>query len=153
MAASTRRCTSIRRSTTLDGKTCLVQGLCLQAASEKCHLGRFLETDLFIGDVLQIGTATLQVLQPRSPCYKLQIRFERPDMTALFFAKASRVWYASVLQEGTFSAGDEMRVVDRAPENVSVADIWQFSAQDDVAPESVARVMQLELLPDFWKSE
>ena len=63
-----------------------------------------LEGDLYIGDILQIGTATMQVLQPRSPCYKLQIRFGRPDMTALFFRQAKPGWYASVLQEGSFSA-------------------------------------------------
>ncbi len=111
----------------------------------------WLETDLFIGDVFQIGTATLQVVQPRSPCYKLQIRFARPDMTALFFRQGKPGWYASVLQEGVFSAGDSIRLVERAQEAVSVADIWQFSARSDVAPETVARVMDLKLLPDFWK--
>src|SRR5579859_2738953 len=30
------------------------------------------ESDLYVGDVLRIGTAKLQVIQPRSPCYKLQ---------------------------------------------------------------------------------
>ena len=112
----------------------------------------WLETDLSIGDVIQIGTATLQVVQPRSPCYKLQIRFNRPDMTSLFFQQGKPGWYASVLQEGAFSAGDEIHVVDRAPENVSVADIWQFSARSKAAPETVARIMALALLPDFWKA-
>lgn len=111
----------------------------------------WLETDLYIGDVIRIGTAMLQVMQPRSPCYKLQIRFKRPDMTALFFRHGKPGWYASVLQEGVFSAGDEMRLVDRAPEKVSVADIWEFSARGEVAPETFARVMDLSLLPDFWK--
>ncbi len=111
----------------------------------------WLETDLLIGDVIQIGTATLQIVQPRSPCYKLQIRFGRPDMTALFFQQGKPGWYASVLQEGMFSAGDEMHLVARAPEMVSVADIWQLSARSDAAPEAVARVLDLKVLPDFWK--
>lgn len=102
-----------------------------------------LETDLHIGDVIQIGTATLQVLQPRSPCYKLQIRFGRPDMTALFFREGKPGWYASVLEEGTFSAGDEMLLINRAPQKLSVSDIWRFSVQSQVAPETVARVMDL----------
>ncbi len=111
----------------------------------------WLETDLNIGDVIQIGTATPQVVQPRSPCYKLQMRFRRPDMTALFFRHGKPGWYASVLQEGIFSARDKMLLVDRAPENVSVAEIWQLSVQSEVTPEKVARVMDLRVLPDFWK--
>ncbi len=111
----------------------------------------WLETDLCIGDVIQIGTATLQVIQPRSPCYKLQLRFGRPDMTALFFKQGKPGWYASVLQEGTFSAGDEMLLIDRAPEHVAIADIWRFFAQSKIDAEMVARVMNLKLLPDFWK--
>ena len=110
-----------------------------------------LETGLHIGDVIQIGTATLQVLQPRSPCYKLQIRFERPDMTALFFRQGKPGWYASVLQEGTFSAGVEILLVERAPEKVSVADIWHFGAQSEVDRKTISRVMDLKLLPNFWK--
>ncbi len=111
----------------------------------------WLESDLAIGDVLQIGTATLQVVQPRTPCYKLQIRFGRPDMTALFFRQGKPGWYASVLREGVFSPGDEIRLVDRAPEIVSVADVWRCSARSDVPAETVARVLDLKLLPDFWK--
>ena len=110
-----------------------------------------LESDLRIGDVMQIGSATFQVLQPRSPCYKLQIRFERPDMTALFFRQGKPGWYASVLQEGTFSAGDEVILVDRAAQELSVSDIWRFSTQSEVGAETVARITDLQLLPDFWK--
>jgi MOSC domain-containing protein YiiM len=110
-----------------------------------------LEADIHIGDVLRIGTAILQVLQPRSPCYKLQIRFGRPDMTALFFQQAKPGWYASVLKEGTFSAEDKILFLDRAPENISIADIWRYSAQLECDRTTVERVKSLKLLPDFWK--
>jgi len=35
-----------------------------------------LEADLNIGDKVRVGTALLQVTQPRMPCYKLQLRFK-----------------------------------------------------------------------------
>ena len=111
----------------------------------------WLESDLNIGDVLQIGSAILQVVQPRSPCYKLQVRFARPDMTALFFRRGKPGWYASVLKEGAFSAGDRIIRTERAPQNISVADIWRFSVQNELNPELHAHVMGLQVLPDFWK--
>lgn len=111
-----------------------------------------LETDLRIGDKLRIGTAIMQVLQPRSPCYKLQIRFGRPEMTALFFQQGKPGWYASVLQEGAFSAGNAIDLIDRAAEPITVADIWRYSVDDDLDPITVQRVRGLPLLPEFWKS-
>ena len=110
-----------------------------------------LETTLNIGDVLQIGSARLQVLQPRSPCYKLQIRFNRPDMTALFYHHGKPGWYASVLQTGSFKAGDQIEVVSRAPENITVSDIWRYSARGDIDDATARRIEDLTLLPDFWK--
>ena len=110
-----------------------------------------LEGDLCIGDVLRIGTATVQVLQPRSPCYKVQIRFGRPDMTALFFRRGRPGWYASVLQEGTFSAHDPVVVAERASDRLSVAEIWKYSAQASADGQTLDRVLHHGLLPPFWK--
>ncbi len=111
-----------------------------------------LEGDLNIGDILRIGTATLQVRQPRSPCYKLQIRFQRSDMTALFFQQAKPGWYASVIQDGAFAATDEILLEYRAPEGITVADVWRYSAQQDVDSATRERIGSIDLLPDFWKS-
>jgi MOSC domain-containing protein YiiM len=113
----------------------------------------FSEAELCIGDVIQIGSTWLQVLQPRSPCYKLQIKFQRPDMVALFVRQGFPGWYASVVQEGTLAVGDAITVVSRAPERISVADIWRYSLVEDADPETQQRVRALELLPRFWKRQ
>lgn len=111
----------------------------------------WLETDLHVGDVIGAGTAKLQVVQPRSPCFKLQIRFGRSDMTALFYRRGKPGWYASVLEEGSFAAGDEMILLDRALGSVSIAEVWQCNAEDEVDAGVAARLLALELLPAFWK--
>ena len=48
-----------------------------------------LETDLSVGDVIRIGTVVMQVLQPRSPCYKLQMKFDRPAHDRIVYAAES----------------------------------------------------------------
>lgn len=111
----------------------------------------FLETDLNVGDVIRIGTALMQVLQPRSPCYKLQMKFHRPDMVALFVRQGRPGWYASVLQEGTLTASDEIEMVSRASQNISVADIWRYSLQTGLDEKTRRRIIGLDLLPRFWK--
>jgi MOSC domain-containing protein YiiM len=49
-----------------------------------------LETEVCIGDRYRIGTAEFVVTQPRTPCYKLGIRFGRPEMVKLFHQSGSR---------------------------------------------------------------
>ena len=112
-----------------------------------------LEEDLNIGDTLQIGTATLQVRQPRSPCYKLQVRFARSDMTALFLQQAKPGWYASVIEEGTFAAADAILVRYRAPESMTVADVWRYSMLQNADGATRKRIGDIELLPTFWKNK
>jgi MOSC domain-containing protein YiiM len=40
-----------------------------------------LEDSIHIGDLLRVGSAVLQITQPRMPSYKLNVRFDREDMT------------------------------------------------------------------------
>lgn len=110
-----------------------------------------LEEDIFIGDVVRFGDAVLQVTQPRSPCYKLQIRFERRDMTALFARRGRPGWYASVLQEGTIRANDPIARVARVQNDVSIADVWRFSFIERADEKTARLVSSLPILPDFWK--
>jgi MOSC domain-containing protein YiiM len=110
-----------------------------------------LETDLSVGDVIRIGTVIMQVLQPRSPCYKLQMKFDRPDMVALFMRQNQPGWYASVLQEGTLTKSDAIEIVSRAPERISIADIWHYSLKAELDEKTRRQVSGLDLLPAFWK--
>lgn len=110
-----------------------------------------LENDVHVGDLVKVGTTILQVRQPRSPCYKLQIRFERPDMAALFVQQGKPGWYASVIESGSFAAGDDMEIISRAPEAISIADIWRYGLGARADQDMRRRVMELGHLPSFWK--
>jgi MOSC domain-containing protein YiiM len=109
------------------------------------------ESHLYVGDVLRIGSAKLQVIQPRSPCYKLQIKFGRPDMVAQFVRMGHPGWYASVIQPGSFAAGDRIDFDSRPIDRISIADIWHYSLSANADDRTKERVAQLSLLPRFWK--
>src|SRR5207253_117273 len=78
------------------------------------------------GDVLRIGSAELQVTQPRSPCYKLGIRFGRKDMVKKFAESGRSGFYLSVVQEGVIGAGDQIELVSVPVERVSVAEMLRY---------------------------
>ncbi|MEH1901629.1 MAG: MOSC domain-containing protein [Nostoc sp.] len=109
------------------------------------------EEKVNIGDHFRIGTVTLMVTQPRLPCYKLGIRFGRPDMVKRFLASRRTGFYFRVLQEGEVGAGDTLELVSRDDNNITVADITQLYLRERDNPELLHRVAQLEALPESWR--
>ncbi|MBD2037888.1 MOSC domain-containing protein [Leptolyngbya sp. FACHB-321] len=110
------------------------------------------EEDLNIGDRFQIGDVELMVSQPRMPCYKLGIRFGRPDMVKRFPASRRTGFYFRVLQEGEVGVGDTLELVSRDENNITVADITQLYINAEGNPELLHRAAQLEALPKSWRN-
>ena len=109
------------------------------------------EEQVYIGDTFAVGDARLQVTQPRSPCYKLQIRFGRPDAVALFVREGRPGWYFSVSKPGSVSPGDLVSLVDRKQGAFTVADVWALSFKRQADPDTLQQIETLDLLPAFWK--
>jgi MOSC domain-containing protein YiiM len=81
------------------------------------------ETTVNIGDRFRIGSAEVMVTQPRFPCFKLNLKFERDDMVKQFLNSRLSGIYFSVMQEGEIGAGDEIELIHQDEHNVTVADI------------------------------
>ncbi len=109
------------------------------------------EEEVNIGDCFGIGNVTLMVTQPRLPCYKLGIRFGRPDMVKQFLASRRTGFYFRVLQEGEVGAGDTLEMVSRDDNNITVADITQLYVREEDNPDLRQRAAQLEALPKSWR--
>lgn len=82
-----------------------------------------LERDVRIGDCFRAGSAELQVTDPRMPCYKLGVRFDRDDMVKRFLASGRSGFYLAVLSEGEVAAGDPIEFTVRSDREVTVADV------------------------------
>jgi len=108
------------------------------------------EENVQIGDRFRIGTAVLQVAQPRMPCFKLGIRFNRPDIVKRFWHSGRSGIYFSVVEEGELGAGDAMQRIESAQDSVSVADLVRMYRGDEADPDKLKLVMKLSL-PGGWK--
>lgn len=82
-----------------------------------------LEEDVNIGDRIRIGTAELIVTQPRTPCFKLGIRFGRDDIIKRFFHSGRSGFYLAVAREGEVRAGDAIEFMERAVNSSSIAEV------------------------------
>jgi MOSC domain-containing protein YiiM len=66
------------------------------------------EHDVRLGDVWQLGTALIQVCQPRNPCWKIDERFASDGMAVFIDQHLLTGWYWRVLQTGTVEPNDSL---------------------------------------------
>jgi MOSC domain-containing protein YiiM len=110
-----------------------------------------LEGSVRIGDRLRVGPAEFVVTQPRMPCYKLGIRFGRPDMVKRFHDARRNGFYLAVLQEGEVTAGDSFELIARDEHGVTVADVVALYAADAANQDLLRRASELPALPEGWR--
>jgi MOSC domain-containing protein YiiM len=113
----------------------------------------FLEENAFIGDKFRIGGATVKVAQPRMPCFKLGIRFDRPDMVKRFWASLRSGIYFSVVEEGMVDAGDTFERVVEDQRRISIADINRAYADPQGNVALLERIVEQEVLPGGLHAE
>ncbi len=71
------------------------------------------EYTICLGDIYQIGECLVEVSQGRMPCWKLNVRFDRPDMSLLLQETLWTGWYFRILREGHIEAGDDIYLTER----------------------------------------
>jgi MOSC domain-containing protein YiiM len=106
------------------------------------------EADICIGDVYRLGTALLQVSQGRQPCWRLNARFERPDMAYLVQKSGRTGWYYRVLKEGNAQTGDSLHLEDRPQPHwplARVIDLLYTHTMDVDALQNLADLPELAL--------
>jgi len=111
-----------------------------------------LESEVSIGDRFRIGTTVLQVSQPRMPCFKLALKFGRPEMVKRFWRSGRPGVYFSIVEEGELGAGDEIVPVSRVTNGITVAELCQLYRSPDPDPARI-RVALDAPLGGSWKTE
>jgi MOSC domain-containing protein YiiM len=109
------------------------------------------EDSMFIGDRYKIGGTEVVVTQPRLPCYKLGLRFDRADMVKRFLASGRPGFYFAVKKEGFVQAGDPIELLSRDPRGVSVTDIVRVYAFEREDVETIRRAINVDAFPESWK--
>ena len=112
------------------------------------------EDKVNIGDQYQIGSSRLVVTQPRMPCYKLGIKFGRMDILEKFVNSRRPGIYYKVLEEGELGAGDDIKLLYRDKNNVTINDIVSLYINDSNNKEIISkmkRATRLKFLPESWR--
>jgi len=73
-----------------------------------------------VGERWRVGTALLEVSEPRFPCFRLGIRMGDARLLKRFAAARRPGTYLRILDEGDLGAGDLIEVVDRPGHGVTI---------------------------------
>jgi len=109
------------------------------------------EENTNVGDKFQIGEAIVMVTQPRTPCYKLAIKFQRDDMLKRMLENGRSGFYFSVVQQGIVEAGNAIEKIHEDPERISVADFNRLYRDGGKDANLLRRAANLEALPESWR--
>jgi len=109
------------------------------------------EADVCIGDRLHCGSAELVVTQPRVPCFKLGVRFERPDLVKQFLRSGRSGFYLAVTHEGELRAGDAIGIVAAPGERVSIAEANELYRAEEPDRDRIARLVAVPGLSAAWR--
>ncbi len=113
-----------------------------------------LEDLVHLGDEFSVGSARVQVTQPRLPCYKLGIRFQSDQMVKRFLASGRSGFYLRVTREGEVGAGDEIEEIARDPNKIPVSAITRLyvaKSYSDEDLEMLKRIVTIAAVPQDWK--
>ena len=83
-----------------------------------------------IGERWRIGTALLEVTGPRVPCVVFRNWLDEPGWVKRFTAAGRPGAYLKVLELGELGVGDEVEVVRRPAESVTVAEAFRAYHRD-----------------------
>lgn len=109
------------------------------------------EADVSIGQQLRVGTALLQITQPRMPCFKLALKFNRSDIIKRFWKSGRSGFYLSVLEEGEIGAGDAIQLCGSPrPPVISIAEVVRLYRDPD-PPRDRLEVALASSLATSWK--
>jgi MOSC domain-containing protein YiiM len=111
-----------------------------------------LEDQIYIGERFRIGTAQVQVTEPRMPCYKIGVRFGRPDMPKRFLASRRTGFYFAVVQPGVVETSDLFNRIDRPTHGITVADLTRAYAFEPDDLITIRRIIQIPGLSDAWRN-
>jgi MOSC domain-containing protein YiiM len=111
------------------------------------------EGKINIGDKYQLGSALVQVSQPRLPCYKLGIRFGTGKVVKQFLESPYPGVYLRVLEEGQVKAGDQMELVERNEDGMTVREVYSLFSANKQNAEMKAMACEQEFLAESIKKD
>jgi MOSC domain-containing protein YiiM len=111
------------------------------------------EGDVRVGDIWQLGSALIQVSQPRSPCWKIDERYGCDGMAKFIAASGLTGWYWRVLQPGTVAPGDTLDLLEAAAKAPTLRQAMQLCAEHRPSVQQLERLAGVPGIAAAWRGK
>src|SRR5450830_713141 len=118
---------------------------------ENFTISGLLEDDAYIGDILSIGEAVIQVTMPRNPCFKFGHKIGKPGVVREFLVSGRSGFYHKVLTEGEVGAGDEIQLLERDPHSISIRAALGMQKLEEGDTEILLHALSIQSLPPLLR--
>jgi MOSC domain-containing protein YiiM len=109
------------------------------------------ESDICVGDVHAIGSALLQVCQPRRPCFKFALRHDNVFLPKAMVRLGFSGWYYRVLKTGSLKAGDGVSLHDRPHPDFPFPRLVEIVYHGKPTRNELTRMAQMPELASQWR--
>ncbi len=111
------------------------------------------EHDVRLGDVWQLGSALIQVCQPRHPCWKIDERFGCDGMALFIDKNLLTGWYWRVLQTGWVSPNDALVLLEPNTQATSLHQAMQLWREHRPSLEQLTQLAQTKGMASNWQDK
>jgi MOSC domain-containing protein YiiM len=102
-----------------------------------------------IGQRWHVGSAVLEVAQPREPCFKLGMRMGDAEFVGRFGSSGRSGAYLRIVSPGDVGAGDAIQIGPSPTHGLTVSDLMEL---DPHAPaQALERIAVNTNVPDGWR--
>jgi MOSC domain-containing protein YiiM len=111
------------------------------------------EETVHIGDRFRVGTAVVEVSQPRQPCATLAAMRGRKGFVKEVQDSGRTGFYLRVVEEGEVAAGDTFTPVAADPAAISITEANRIHRNRRHDPDTVRRLLAVPALSAAWREE
>lgn len=79
------------------------------------------EREAYFGNQYELGQAIIEISEIREPCWKIQTKYQIPDLVKRMSTSCKTGFYFRVIQEGYVAADDNLRLINPAAEDTKLS--------------------------------
>jgi len=105
------------------------------------------EENINIGDIFRVGSALVQITQPREPCYKFGVKFGTQKVLKQFINHGYPGTYVRILEEGFVESGNVFTLVDKAKNSLNIKQFFSLLYSKEKNKAHIELILNNNALP------
>jgi MOSC domain-containing protein YiiM len=111
------------------------------------------DESVHIGDVFRVGSVTVQITQPRVPCFKLGVKMQDMQFVTRFLHSGRVGFYVRILEAGIAAAGDSIKLLAMDPHGLSIKDAMLALGKGPRRQEVIRQALAIPALSLAWQTD